>query len=70
MLLADADWLFPSTSVAATLFFGARIVRDRSGQARGVAVQTAQPRDVGALAFVVGLFLILFVVTVMLPAGR
>jgi hypothetical protein len=28
-------------------------------------VQTAHPRDVGALALVVGLFLILFVVTVM-----
>jgi len=29
-------------------------------------VQTAQPRDVAALALVVGLFLILFVVSVML----
>jgi hypothetical protein len=29
-------------------------------------VQSAQPRDVGALALVVGLFLILFVVSVML----
>ena len=28
-------------------------------------VQSAQPRDVGALALVVGLFLILFVVSVM-----
>ncbi len=33
-------------------------------------MQTAQPRDVGALAFVVGLFLILFVLTVVLPSGR
>lgn len=31
-----------------------------------VIVQTAQPRDVAALALVVGLFLILFVVTVWL----
>jgi hypothetical protein len=31
-------------------------------------VQTAQPRDVAALLFVVGLFLILFIVTVMLGA--
>jgi hypothetical protein len=30
-------------------------------------VQTAQPRDVGALLFVVGLFVVLFVVTVLLP---
>jgi hypothetical protein len=29
-------------------------------------VQTAQPRDVAALALVVGLFLILFIVSVML----
>jgi hypothetical protein len=29
-------------------------------------VQSAHPRDLGALALVVGLFLILFVVTVML----
>jgi hypothetical protein len=33
-------------------------------------VQTARPRDIGALAFVVGLFLILFVVTAVLPAVR
>jgi hypothetical protein len=31
-----------------------------------LAVQTAQPRDFGALAFVVGLFVILLVVTLML----
>jgi hypothetical protein len=30
-------------------------------------VQTARPRDVGALVFVVGLFLMLFVVTVLVP---
>jgi hypothetical protein len=30
-----------------------------------MAMQTAQPRDVAALAFVVGLFLILFVVVLM-----
>jgi hypothetical protein len=32
----------------------------------GEIVQSAHPRDVGALALVVGLFLILFVVSVML----
>ena len=38
-----------------------------SGFGRGIGLmQTAQPRDVAALALVVGLFLILFVVTVML----
>lgn len=38
----------------------------RSGfQAGGLAVQSAQPRDVGALLFVVGLFLALFVVTLL-----
>jgi hypothetical protein len=31
-------------------------------------VQSAQPRDLGALALVVGLFLILFVVTLMFGA--
>jgi hypothetical protein len=31
-------------------------------------VQTAQPRDVAALVLVVGMFLILFIVTVMLGA--
>jgi hypothetical protein len=31
-------------------------------------VQTAQPRDVAALALVVGVFLILFIVSVMLGA--
>jgi hypothetical protein len=30
-------------------------------------VQTAQPRDVGALVFVVGLFVVLFVITVLGP---
>jgi tetrahydromethanopterin S-methyltransferase subunit G len=29
-------------------------------------VQSAQPRDIGALALVVGLFLILFIVSLML----
>ncbi len=33
-----------------------------------VIVQTAQPRDVAALVLVVGLFLILFVVTVLVGA--
>ena len=32
----------------------------------GAFVQSAHPRDLGALALVVGLFLILFVVSVML----
>jgi len=30
-------------------------------------VQTAQPRDVGALLFVVGLFVVMFVITVLVP---
>jgi hypothetical protein len=30
-------------------------------------VQSAQPRDVGALVFVVGLFLLLFLVTALAP---
>jgi len=30
-------------------------------------VQTARPRDVGALIFVVGLFLSLFLVTLLVP---
>jgi hypothetical protein len=41
----------------------------RSGATKpggGAIVQSAHPRDIRALAFVVGLFLILFVVTVML----
>jgi hypothetical protein len=38
----------------------------------GGAVQTTQPRDLGALVLVVGLILILFLVTVVLgqPAGH
>jgi hypothetical protein len=32
-----------------------------------MALQTARPRDVGALLFVVGLFLMLFVVTLLVP---
>jgi hypothetical protein len=35
-------------------------------QAGGYSVQTTQPRDVAALALVVGLFLVLFIVTLML----
>jgi hypothetical protein len=31
-------------------------------------VQTARPRDVGALIFVVGLFVVLFVITLLVPA--
>jgi hypothetical protein len=30
-------------------------------------VQTARPRDVGALIFVVGLFVVLFVITLLVP---
>ena len=30
-------------------------------------MQTAQPRDVGALVFVVGLFALLFLVTLLVP---
>lgn len=33
----------------------------------GIAVQTARPRDVEALVFVAGLFLMLFVVTLLVP---
>jgi len=33
----------------------------------GIAVQTARPRDIGALLFVIGLFLSLFVVTLLVP---
>jgi hypothetical protein len=49
----------------------AMLGEDRLGPVRGrvlgvVIVQTAQPRDVAALALVVGLFLILFIVTVLL----
>jgi hypothetical protein len=33
----------------------------------GGVVQTARPRDVGALVFVVGLFLVLFVISAVLP---
>jgi hypothetical protein len=36
--------------------------------AMGWGMQSAQPRDVGALIFVIGLFLILFVVTLVLGA--
>jgi len=57
----------------------ARVVRiaatlhaaDRPGTVRelvwGISVQTARPRDVGALLFVIGLFLSLFVVTLLVP---
>jgi hypothetical protein len=31
-------------------------------------VQTARPRDVGALVFVVGLFVVLTLITVLVPA--
>ena len=34
----------------------------------GEAMQSAQPRDIGVLIFVIGLFLVLFVVTVALGA--
>jgi hypothetical protein len=39
-----------------------------SVSARDCIVQTAHPRDIAALALVVGLFLILFVVSVILGA--
>lgn len=38
---------------------------DRSGT-WGLAVQTTGPRDLGALALVIGLFMILLIVSVML----
>jgi hypothetical protein len=48
--------------------FGIRIDRERSAiSAGGNVVQTARPRDVGALLFVIGLFLSLFLVTLLLP---
>jgi hypothetical protein len=41
---------------------------DRSGISWGIfTVQTARPRDVGALIFVVGLFVVLFVITLLVP---
>jgi len=43
-----------------------RTEQDRSDHP-GEAVQTARPRDVGALVFVVGLFVMLFVITVLVP---
>jgi hypothetical protein len=43
-------------------------IRIRSGGLGwGIAVQTARPRDVGALLFVIGLFLSLFLVTLLVP---
>jgi hypothetical protein len=46
------------------------LVANRLGPARvqagGYSVQTTQPRDVAALALVIGLFLVLFIVTLML----
>jgi len=46
--------------------------RDRSGLWGYVTVQTARPRDMGALVLVVGLFLVLLVISVALgtPAVR
>ena len=48
------------------------LIPSRSGpvrvQAGGTSVQTTQPRDVAALALVVGLFLVLFIVTLLLGA--
>ncbi len=52
--------------------FAATLPRtDRPGPVqswRGYAVQTARPRDVGALVFVVGLFVVLTLITVLVPA--
>jgi hypothetical protein len=39
----------------------------RSNPGGGYAVQTARPRDVGALVFVVGLFVVLTLITVLVP---
>lgn len=46
--------------------------RDRSGSWGLFTVQTARPRDMGALVLVVGLFLVLLVISVALgtPAVR
>jgi hypothetical protein len=51
--------------MAVRLCFG-RPVGAGSVPCRGNIVQTAHPRDVGALALVVGLFLVLFVVSLTL----
>ena len=48
---------------------GRRLGAPRGG--RGSAVQTTQQRDLAALALVVGLFVVLFVVTLFVgPAAR
>jgi hypothetical protein len=53
--------------VAATLDGRDRIGTVRHDSGWGWAVQTARPRDVGALLFVIGLFLSLFLVTLLVP---
>ena len=59
-----------STRPTRSYTFSDRTARDRSATARGfIAVQTAQPRDVGALIFVIGLFLVLLVVTLATSPG-
>ncbi|MEO8208020.1 MAG: hypothetical protein ABI598_03205 [Chloroflexota bacterium] len=42
---------------------------DRSCMLGDFAVQTAHPRDIGALVFVVGLFVLLLVTTLLVPPG-
>ncbi len=41
--------------------------RDRFCNFGGTRVQTTRPRDVGALVFVVGLFVLLFLTTALVP---
>jgi hypothetical protein len=45
-----------------------KVVLDNLSEMGDLAVQTAQPRDLGALALVIGLLLILLVVTLIVGA--
>ncbi len=50
------------------LHFTERTDRERSGNdLGGITVQTARPRDVGALVFVVGLLMLLLLTTLLVP---
>jgi hypothetical protein len=53
----------PEVYPAATPETGIRFDQAPGG---GEIVQSAHPRDIGALAFVVGVFLVLFIVSLML----
>jgi hypothetical protein len=45
------------------------VAADHSARRGGTAMQTTQPRDVGALLLVIGVFVILLIVVVVLPGG-